>query len=135
VKVYKWFRSPNRALVDRCASLYNTMAQPIYQGPYPVRARVRETLDGGLIETDPPLYGFPVDAGSEANDNPGAALFAAARASIPATEVLTPGERDELLNYCAQEEDIEHDWWSNPESPDFGPLLVRTFRGMTTPSE
>lgn len=123
MKVYTWFRSSSRATADRCALLFNTSAAqstPNWGTAYPVRARVIYDPATDLDqETDPPLYGFPVGAGSEAGDNLGAAVFASARAAIGASTSLTQAEKDELVGYCAQEEDIDHAWWSNPDSPDF----------------
>lgn len=122
MKVYLWFRSPSRAAVDRCAELFNKLAAADFGEPYPVRARLRYNEDLQPEETDPPLYGYPLDAGSEAGNNLGAALFHSARLSIDGSALLTQAERDELLMFVAQAEDVDANWWADPDSPDYGPL-------------
>lgn len=111
MKTYVWFRSSNPVAVARCRELFNKAHGGNLS---PVRQRI-DMETGEPIE--PAMYGFPIGAGSDAGMNVGAAVFEVLRsgAIVGPRERLTESERFELLAFVAAEEDLEADWWYNPE--------------------
>lgn len=103
--VYRWYRG-TESLVERCRYLLD---KAYGCGPGEHLAYTREDYHS----FPPEQWGTPVGAGSQAGTNIGAAAIEATRQTVieDTNQLISSSERAELLEFFAQDEEIDVQWW------------------------